>query len=454
MSNLHDMQGATLGGFEIVERLGTGGMGSVYKAHDAALDRFVAIKILAAALETDPVCVKRFLREARSIAALRHPNLMHVYTVGEEQGLHYFAMEYIEGVPLSKYIADRGPLAVEDTMRITGQVLGALHKVHGAEVIHRDLKPGNVMIDTDGRAVVVDFGLSKDTTAMDLTAAGSIMGTPDYMAPEQIEGEAVGPHTDIYAVGVMTYEMLTKSKPFHRKSAVLTMRAHCEDTAPPLTHYRSDLPKSLEAVLRKAMCRDVPRRYSSAPAFAHDLARVCPLPVLSDLAQERAAPSAAPTILTDPTLASSGRHVPAAVSRKRRKRVKKKAARDQSAPSAATDAGGAQGRPHRTRRVLVIAGVVVLALLGLWGLIRLRRSRRRLRRDRYLNAPTGVEAPRIRVLTDDGRTLVGTLVESDREGLRLRPEGSKADVILRPGSWTIVRPVGGASENGSSSRTP
>jgi len=277
----------TLGGYEIVARLGAGGMGTVYKARDPKLGRFVAIKVLAAGLESDPLCVERFHREARNIAMLRHSNLIHIYSVGEESGLHYFVMEYIEGRTLARILAERKPFALEEAVRLVGQVLAALHRVHCAGIIHRDLKPGNIMVDNDGRAILLDFGLAKDATAGDLTAAGSIMGTPDYMAPEQIEGNVVGPYTDLYALGIVLYEMLTKMQPFHRRSTALTFRAHCEETPPPLSQYRPDLPPGIDRILARAMARQPADRYQSAVEMAAELLAICPCAALSELAEWR-----------------------------------------------------------------------------------------------------------------------------------------------------------------------
>ncbi|MBN2713002.1 MAG: serine/threonine protein kinase [Planctomycetes bacterium] len=293
-----DMNGQSLGGYTILERIGAGGMGTVYKAKDRDLDRFVAIKVLSPVLESDPVCIERFKHEARSIAALSHPNLMHIYSVGSEKGLNYFAMEYVDGIPLSKNLSEKKHLPLAEAIGITAQILGALDKVHRAGIVHRDLKPGNIMLDRDGRAVVLDFGLAKDTTAtMGLTGTGTIMGTPDYMAPEQIEGEDVGPFTDVYALGVMLYEMLANSLPFHRKSAVATMRAHCEEDAPPITNYRSDIPPSMRAIITRMITREPSLRYQSVGAVASDLLKVCHNSQLEKLAGDAPASISPKTIL-------------------------------------------------------------------------------------------------------------------------------------------------------------
>jgi serine/threonine protein kinase len=293
-----NLNGKMLGGYRIDSQLGAGGMGSVFKAHDEGLNRFVAIKVLAPELSGDRNCVDRFHHEARSIAALRHPNLMHIYSVGEESGYHFFAMEYIDGTSLGALMKKAGKMQPPEAFRFAGQIMSALHKVHCADIIHRDLKPGNVMIDSDQRAILVDFGLSKDTAAdMDLTTAGTIMGTPDYMAPEQIEAEKVGPYTDIYAMGVMLYEMLSQVRPFHQKSAIMTMRAHCETRPEPLTKLCPNLPPVLAKILDKAMAREVAKRYKTIPSFAADLLRVCPTPELTTLAEEAAGQEKVKTIL-------------------------------------------------------------------------------------------------------------------------------------------------------------
>ncbi len=280
--------GQEIGQFKVVEKLGAGGMGAVYKGWDEGLQRHVAIKVLPSELAADRSCVKRFQREARSIAALRHPNLMHVYSVGEQQTeagkIYYFAMEYIEGQSLSAYMAERVPMTLRDTVAILVQIMGALDKVHTNGVVHRDLKPGNVMIDKDGRAILVDFGLSKDTSELGLTGTGTILGTPNYMAPEQIEGAPVGPFTDIYALGIMFYELLTGIKPFQRKSAIMTMRAHCEER-PPLVHTRrNDLPPKLSEIVDKAMACKPSDRYADVAALAADLRQITNDPHLEMLA--------------------------------------------------------------------------------------------------------------------------------------------------------------------------
>ncbi len=269
---MQDHSGSILGGFLLKKTLGSGGMGSVYLAEDTSLKRPVAVKLLAANLASDPIFVERFLREARSIAAIRHPNLMHIYTVGEDTGTHFFVMEYIEGKTLGQILgARKQPLNLSSALRVIEQIMDALKKVHEAGIIHRDLKPGNIMIDSDQRAILVDFGLSKDTTDEGLTQSGMILGTPDYMAPEQIEAAPVDTCTDIYALGIILYEMLTGRTPFHQRSAIMTMRSHCEDPIPSVLEKRPELPPEVELVLQKMLTKDPQKRIASIEELAANL---------------------------------------------------------------------------------------------------------------------------------------------------------------------------------------
>ena len=452
-----DMDGQTLGRYEIVDRLGAGGMGTVYRARDPDLDRFVAIKVLAPALESDPTCVERFKREARSIAALRHPNLMHVYEVGSHKHLHYFVMEYIDGSPLSRHLKEKGALGVSESLRVAGQVLSALDKVHAAGIVHRDLKPANIMIDADGRAVVLDFGLSKDTTAMNLTGDGTIMGTPDYMAPEQIEGEDVGPATDTYALGVMLYEMLAGKLPFHRKSAVLTMRAHCEESPPPLAELKPDLPAELIRIVERAISRRVPSRYQSAMELAKDLASVHPTAELRALASAAGGITSAQTVLAGQA-GTAGKPKP---------RPRGQPQGQHRGPGHAAETSGS--RPV-TRRELYVAIVAAFVLLLFAALILRRRPNRgegqggrpRLpgalppRRSgtalsetdplpRRVYEPEGQEGPvegvalaEVRVLLEDGTFITGSLLSAEKGSLRVRRKADGKTVAVKMSEVRIM----------------
>jgi len=279
------MIGRKLGIYEIREELGKGGMGAVYKAYDTSLDRFVALKILPAMLALDRTLVERFQHEARAIAKVRHPNLVHIYGVGEEEGLNYFAMEYIEGKSLADAIRKRQRLASRVAISVLGQVMAGLNKVHQLNMVHRDIKPANIMIDRDGRAVLMDFGLAKGDER-GLTTEGTIIGTPEYMSPEQAQGEETDGRSDIYALGIVLYEALAGQPPFTGKSAITILRQHVEDSPKPLSSFGADVPPEVEKILQKMLAKKREQRYQSLAELAVDLAPIHRTSSLSGLVSE------------------------------------------------------------------------------------------------------------------------------------------------------------------------
>ena len=278
--------GSTIGKFQLERQLGGGGMGSVYKAKDTKLNRTVAIKVLNSQYDYNSDNIERFEREARTLVSLNHPNLMHVYDVGVEDNHHYFAMEYIQGRSLSSLIRDpEYELTSQEALRITIEIMAGLRKVHNSGIIHRDIKPANIMIEsTDGRAVLVDFGLSKSASDSGLTSAGSILGTPDYISPEQIEGFEAGYQSDIYSLGVVLYEMISGSNPFTRTSSMQTIRAHCSFTPPPLRKVCPKTTKEISRIVEKMLDVDPIRRYQNIAELATDMLKACQHPLLEKLA--------------------------------------------------------------------------------------------------------------------------------------------------------------------------
>ena len=293
--------GSTLGKFVLESQLGGGGMGSVYKARDRKLNRTVAIKVLNSQLEFDLENIERFEREAKIIAALQHPNLMHVYDVGIEDGMHYFAMEYIEGISLHDLIEDDNyELTQEEALRIIIEIMSGLQKVHSCGIIHRDIKPANIMIEkADGRAILVDFGLSKSASDSELTSAGSVLGTPDYISPEQIEGNAAGAYSDIYSLGVVFYEMLSSNNPFSRGSAIKTIRAHCDFVPTPLYKLVHGMPRKLSNIIDNMIQPDPQNRYRCIEHLAKDLLEVCEHPILTKLSESSSTVHLVPKITTE-----------------------------------------------------------------------------------------------------------------------------------------------------------
>ncbi len=261
-----------LGIYTLERQLGRGGMGAVYLAFDPTLKRRVAIKILPAHLAADPEYVARFEREATTLAQVRHPNLMHIYAVGEDQGVHYMAMEYIQGRSVAQIIREDGPFALSRAITILCEVAGALEKVHAAGVVHRDLKSGNILIDADGRAVLMDFGLAKPRYDSSVTTGDLLLGTPEYMAPELAEGAEADFRSEVYALGVILYEMLAGKVPFRGSSAIATLRQHVERPLPSIREVRNDVPPQVESLLDRALAKKPEERYPNVSALAVDLA--------------------------------------------------------------------------------------------------------------------------------------------------------------------------------------
>lgn len=251
-SLLDALRRATLGDYEIIGELGRGGMATVYLAHDIALDRKVAIKVISPTLlMMAEGMAERFMREARTAAALSHPNIIPIYAVKEIGDVLYFVMKYVSGRTLESVIREVGPFPMPMVVTILNQVGSALGYAHRHGVIHRDIKPGNVMLDEEGWAVVTDFGIAKVTQADALTMTGGTVGTPSYMSPEQCAGAELTGAADQYSLGVVAYEMITGRQPFEGESAMAVMYEHCNSPPPPVTEHRHDCPSGVaKAVLR------------------------------------------------------------------------------------------------------------------------------------------------------------------------------------------------------------
>jgi serine/threonine-protein kinase len=273
---MHYEAGQTVNGkYDILESLGHGGMNDAYKARDRDSGRIVVLKIPHTSLIGDPATFSRYQRELEIGKRLDHPNIQHLLADGRLDGgvSPYLVLEFVDGVLLREYLRQHAPLPVEEAIRIAVQLADALQYCHAHGVVHRDLKPENILIQPDGTVKLVDFGIALLQGARRLTfrRLTSGFGTPDYMAPEQVQGDRGDARTDVYALGIMLYEMLTGEVPYHGDSPLAVMSQRVTTDAPLLRRLRPDLPPALEAVVWKALQRDPSERYPSMAAFRDDL---------------------------------------------------------------------------------------------------------------------------------------------------------------------------------------
>lgn len=262
---------ATLGEYEILDELGRGGMATVFRAHDISLDRKVAIKVMAAHLLEGEGMAERFKLEARTAAQLSHPHIIPIYAVKESASLLFFVMKYVEGRALDEIIARTGQLPIPMVKDILVKVGGALGYAHRRGVVHRDVKPGNIMIDEEGTPIVTDFGIAKVTESTGLTVTGTTIGTPSYMSPEQCEAKGVSGASDQYSLGIVAFQMLTGRLPFEGDSAVTVMYKHCHDDLPPLGDYRPDCPADVLETVTRMVAKDPAERWPSMEAAIQKL---------------------------------------------------------------------------------------------------------------------------------------------------------------------------------------
>src|SRR4029077_5191324 len=259
--------------YELRDTIGHGGMADVYLGHDRLLDRGVAVKVLAAAFASDPTNVERFRREAQSAAALNHPHIVAVYDWGEEDGTSYIVMEYVPGQTLRDIIEAYAPLAPMEAARLTAEIADALSFAHAHGVVHRDVKPGNVLVTPRGEVKVTDFGIARADSGEPLTKTGAVLGTATYFSPEQAQGFALDGRSDVYALGVVLYEMLTGTAPFTAASPVSVAYKHVRETPAPPSSVESDVPAAMDRIVLTAMAKDVDERYQSAQDLRADLLR-------------------------------------------------------------------------------------------------------------------------------------------------------------------------------------
>src|SRR5919199_907885 len=260
--------------YRLDEKIGSGGMSSVYRAFDPTLERWVAIKLMHSDISHDPDQLERFRREARAVAQLNHPHVVTVIDAGEDDGAPYIVFEYVEGETLKERIRRLGRLPVSEAVAYAIEIGRALESAHANRLVHRDVKPQNVLIDPDGRAKVTDFGIARSLEAQGLTATGRVLGTTDYVSPEQALGHEVTGQSDIYSLGIVLYEMLTGEVPYQADTQVAVAMKHVRDPLPDVQRRRPEVSAALAAVVERATAKETRNRYRTVDEMVHDLEQV------------------------------------------------------------------------------------------------------------------------------------------------------------------------------------
>jgi len=269
------MKGHILGGrYELIEKIGGGGMAVVYKAKCRLLNRFVAVKILRPEFNNDEEFINRFRIEAQAAASLSHPNIVSIYDVGEEEGIHYIVMEFIDGITLKDYIKKRGMIPWREATNIAIQICSAIEQAHRNHIVHRDIKPHNIILTADGIAKVTDFGIAKAVTSSTITMAGSTIGSVHYFSPEQARGGFVDEKSDIYSLGIVLYEMVTGRTPFDGETPVAVALKHIQSVPEEPSSINPNIPRSVNDIIMKAMKKEQSCRYQTATEMLADLHRV------------------------------------------------------------------------------------------------------------------------------------------------------------------------------------
>src|SRR3954454_19230737 len=292
--------------YVIKRKLGSGGMADVYLAEDQELGRMVALKLLDARHASDEQFVERFRREAQSAAGLNHPNIVSIFDRGYAEGTYYIAMEYLDGRTLKELLVKNGPTPIPIAIDYARQIIGAIAFAHRNGIVHRDIKPHNIVVGSDGRLKVTDFGIAR-SGASQMTEAGSIVGTAQYLSPEQARGAPVDPRSDLYSLGIVLYEMLTGKVPFTGDTPVEIAMKHLSQVPEPPSKQRSEVPHDLDAVVMRALSKEPDQRYGSTEEMDADLARVARGVAVSQKTEDAmtqvlagAGIAAAPTAITRP----------------------------------------------------------------------------------------------------------------------------------------------------------
>ena len=356
-----------IGKYKILEKIGEGAMGEVYKAHDPVLNRFVAVKTISAELGADDTLRKRFEREAQSAARLNHPNIITVFDYGEEQGKIFMAMELLDGSDLKQAIARRAPLSLDDKLSVVDQIAEGLAFAHAHDIVHRDLKPANVHLLSNGQAKIMDFGLAR-LGGSEMTRVGMVMGTPHYMSPEQVRGERADARSDVFALGCVFYELLTYRKPFDADSMHSVLFKVMQEEPPSVQELTPGIPAVLAQVVERAMAKDAAQRFQNASEFRSALHRA--MQAVASGQGEQSLPDlgapapGAPSRASEASASRSASSARAAAGASRASSVAGSRAQTKPAPPA----------PHASKAPLLIGGALLLVAVAGVGMLVARRS--------------------------------------------------------------------------------
>ncbi|GGE28808.1 Stk1 family PASTA domain-containing Ser/Thr kinase [Streptococcus himalayensis] len=433
------------GRYRIIKQIGRGGMADVYLAKDLILDgQEVAVKVLRTNYQTDPIAVARFQREARAMADLDHPHIVRITDIGEEDGQQYLAMEYVEGLDLKRYIKDRGYLTNEEAVRIMGQILLAMRLAHTRGIVHRDLKPQNVLLTPDGNAKVTDFGIAVAFAETSLTQTNSMLGSVHYLSPEQARGSKATVQSDIYAMGIIFYEMLTGHIPYDGDSAVTIALQHFQKPLPSIISENPRVPQALENVVIKATAKKLPDRYQSVAEMYVDLS--------SSLSYERRTEA---RLLFDDAGKADTKTLPKMPQPPLQEASARVAQTEPTTPNKAPISPNLSSKPKKKRRlrtrykVLMLAVFLVLAALG--ALIWLSPSSTtvpEVNGQTVAQARSAIEEAGLKVGKEKTEKhddiAAGTVIRTEPKAGTQRREGTSVDLVISegPDTFSIANYIG------------
>ena len=420
------------GRYRIIKQIGRGGMADVYLAKDLILDgEEVAVKVLRTNYQTDPIAVARFQREARAMADLDHPHIVRITDIGEEEGQQYLAMEYVAGLDLKRYIKEHAPLSNEEAVRIMGQILLAMRLAHTHGIVHRDLKPQNVLLTPDGDAKVTDFGIAVAFAETSLTQTNSMLGSVHYLSPEQARGSKATVQSDIYAMGIIFYEMLTGHIPYDGDSAVTIALQHFQKPLPSVIAENPNVPQALENVVIKATAKKLTDRYQSVAEMYVDLSSC----LSADRRNEK-------KLVFDDTVKADTKTLP---------KVSQNTLTSASKPTATSTKEAVDNqtkpkpKPKKKRRYKVLLSAVVLVIAALVALVYLSPSNVKIpdvTGKTVAQARSAIEAAGLKVgkekdeYSDSAKK--DSVIRTNPQAGTQRREGSTVDLIVSKGPKTFT----------------